>query len=195
MPITFLFACLFFFGIILAVLLIPVSIVLFVLKKRKTALFVFLIPVCLLIYSVGMPLVIFGSIWVHDVTINVQPTRIFITTFGFKPDGQTEILETYVKSGLDFGTTLIKFKTTRETIDKIAQNKFHPITSGTFQEKLSYRHNFPEHVRQWFTPGYNKPNLFYVAEPFNNSFSNVNEAILCYNEETGIAYFKWVGLD
>lgn len=195
MPITFLFVCLFFFGIILAVFLIPVSIILLVFKEKKAALLVFLLPVCLLLFSVLMPLIIFGSIGFHNLKMNVRPIHTFNTTFGFLPNEQTEILGSYVNNGLDFGTTLIKFKTTRETIDKIVQKKFHPITSETFQEKLSYRNNFPEHVREWFKPDLEKSNLFYLTEPFQNTFSNVNEAILCYDEETGIAYFKWVGLD
>jgi hypothetical protein len=195
-PVTLVFIFLFFFGIILTALLIPTSIVLFVLTKKKKALLVLLLPVCLLIFSVCMPLFIFGCIWIHDVALNMQPTRTFNATFGFKPDKQTEILETYVKNGLDYKTTLIKFRTTEGTIDKIVQNRFEPVSSETFQEKYrSNRHNLPNHVQGWFTPDYDKPNLCYLAEPFDNSFSNVNAAILCYNEQTQIAYFHWIGLD
>jgi len=196
MPITFIFACLFIFGIMLAALLIPVSIVLFVLKKRKIALLVFLLPVCLLIFSVCMPILIFGRIWINDLTMNMRPTHTFSVTFGFKPNKQTEVLETYVENGLDYGTALIKFRTAKDTIDKIVQNRFNPITSETFQKKYSSsRHNLPAHVQEWFNPDYNKPNLFYLAEPFNNSFITVYKAILCYNEETEVAYFHWIGLD
>ena len=196
MPITFIFAGLFFLGIILAVLLVPVSIVLLLLKMKKTALFIFLFPVSLLVFSVGMTLFIFGHMWIHDFKMNMQPTHIFNATFGFKPDEQTEVLEAYIKSGLDYETTLIKFRTTKDTIDKIIRDRFNTIPLETFKKKYSSnRHNLPDRVRAWFTPSYQKPNLFYLAEPFNNSFSNVNEAILCYNEETGIAYFHWIGLD
>ena len=196
MPITFIFAGLFFLGIILAVLLVPVSVVLLVLKMKKTALFIFLFPVGLLGFSVGMTLFIFVHMWIHDFKMNMQPKSIFNATFGFKLDEQTEVLEAYIKSGLDYETTLIKFRTTKDTIDKIIHDKFNTIPLETFKKKYdSNRHNLPDRVRAWFTPGYEKPNLIYFAEPFNNSFSNVNEAILCYNEETGIAYFHWIGLD
>ena len=101
MPITFIFAALFFLGITLAVPLIPVSIVLLALKKIKTALLIFLIPVGLIVFSVGMTLFIFGHMWIYDFKMNMQPTRIFNATFGFKPDEQTKVLEAYIKSGLD----------------------------------------------------------------------------------------------
>ena len=204
MPFTFIFAVLFILGIILAALLIPVSIVLFVflfvLKKKKTALFVFLfvflLPVWLLFFSVFMPLYISGHMWINDLTISRLPTYVFITKFGFNPDEQTEVLEAYVASGFDSERTLIKFRTTKETIDKIVHDKFNAIPSETLKGiHVVNRSNLPERVQAWFTPSYEKPNQFYLAEPFDNSFSNVNEAILCYNEETGIAYFQWIGFD
>jgi hypothetical protein len=196
MPITFIFAALFFLGIILAVVLVPVSIILLILKMKKAALCVFLFPVGILAFSVGMTLFIFGHMYLHNFKLNLQPSRIFNDTFGFKPDKQTEILEAYTEHGLDYETTLIKFRTTKDTIDKIVRDRFDAVPSETFKKKYgANRHNLPGHVRAWFTPDYEKPNLFYLAEPFNNSFSNVNEAILCYNEETGIAYFHWSGLD
>jgi len=196
MPITFIFAGLFFLGIILAVPLILLSIVLFIIKKKKIALIIFMIPVGLLVFSVGMTLLVFGRIWVNDFKMNMQPTHIFNATFGFEPGEQTEVLEAYIKNGLDYETTLIKFRTTKDTIDKIIRERFNTIPLETFEKKYSSnRHNLPGRVRAWFTPSSEKPNLFYLAEPFNNSFSNVNEAILCYNDETGIAYFHWIGLD
>ena len=196
MPITFLFAFLFFLAIILAVLLIPISAVLFVLKMKKAALFVFLFPVCLLVFSICMTLFIFGSIWIHDFKVNIQPTRIYKTTFGLKPDKQTEVLETYVNSGLDYQNTFIKFRTTKDIIDKIVQNRFNAISSETFKEKhMINSFKLPGRVHEWFAPDYEKTNLFYIAEPFNNSFSAGNKAVLCYNEETGIAYFYWRGID
>jgi hypothetical protein len=196
MPITFIFAVLFFLGIIFAVLLVPASIVLLVLKKKKTALLIFLLPVCLLVFSIGMPLLIFGRIWIHDFTMNIQPKHTFNSTFGFRPDEHTEVLEVYVKNGLDYETTLIKFRTTKDTIYKIIHDRFTTVTLETFKEKYSSnRDNLPDSVQAWFAPSYEKPNLFYLAEPFDNSFSNVNEAILCYNEETRIAYFHWIGCD
>ncbi len=149
-----------------------------------------------MVFSVGMTLFIFGSMCLHGFKMNVQPKRIFNTTFGFKPGEQTEVLEAYIKSGLDYETTLIEFRTTKDTIDKIVRDRFNAVPLETFKKKyVANRHNLPGHVRAWFTPGFEKPNLFYLAEPFNNSFTNVNEAILCYNEETGIAYFHWSGLD
>jgi hypothetical protein len=196
MPITFIFAALFFLGIILAVVLVPVSIILLILKMKKAALCVFLFPVGILAFSVGMTLFIFGHMYLHNFKLNLQPSRIFNDTFGFKPDKQTEILEAYTEHGLDYETTLIKFRTTKDTIDKIVRDRFDAVPSETFKKKYgANRHNLLGRVRAWFSPSYEKPNLFYIAEPFNNSFSNVNEAILCYNEETGIAYFHWSGLD
>jgi len=148
-----------------------------------------------LLFSIGMTLFIFVSIWIHDFTVNLQPVRIFNTTFGFKPDRQTEVLETYVSSGPDSQETFIKFRTTKDTIDKIVQNRFNAIPSETFKEKhIVNSSNLPERVQEWFAPDYKKPNLFYIAEPFNNSFSR-NKAILCYNEETEITYFYWRGID
>jgi len=196
MPITFIFAGFLLLGIILAVPLIPLSIVLFIIKKKKTALVIFMIPVGLLVIYVGMNLLLFGLIWVHDFKMNMQPTRIFNSMFGFEPGEQTEVLEAYVENGLDYETTLIKFRTTKDTIDKIIHDRFNTIPLETFKKKYSSNsHDLPGRVRAWFTPSSEKPNLFYLAEPFNNLFGNVNEAILCYNEETGIAYFHWIGLD
>ena len=196
MPITFIFACLFQLGIILAVPLIPVSIILLILKMKKAALCVFLLPVGILAFSVGMTLFIFGLMYLHNFKLNLQPSRIFNDTFGFKPDKQTEILEAYTEHGLDYETTSVKFRTTKDTIDRIVRDGFNPISAETFERKCdSNRRRLPARIRAWFTPSYEKPNFFYLAEPFNNTFSTANEAILSYNEETGIAYFHWMGAD
>jgi hypothetical protein len=196
MPITFIFACLFYLGIILAVPLIPASIILFILKMKKTALCVFLFPVGILAFSVSMTLLTFGLMYLHNFKLNLQPSRIFNDTFGFQPDKQTEILEAYTEHGLDYEKASIKFKTTKETIDKIARDRFNTAPLETFKKKCdSNRRSLPPRIRAWFTPGYEKPNLFYLAEPFNNTFSTANEAVLCYNEQTGIAYFHWAGCD
>ncbi len=196
MPITFIFAGLLFLGIILAVSLIPVSIVLLILKKKMMALMLFIIPVSLIVISISLTLLIFSRIWLNDFIVNLQPSHIFKATFGLSPDAQTEVLQAYTKSGLDYETTVIKFKSTKEIVDKITNCKFCKADRETFMRIYKSKHNnLPDHVREWFTPTSDSPNLFYIAEPYNNSFGTVNEAILCYNEDSGIAYFHWVGLD
>jgi hypothetical protein len=57
------------------------------------------------------------------------------------------------------------------------------------------RITFPNAVRLWSLPAVENADCFYLAKPFDHSFSMVNEAILCYSEKTGIACFHWSGVD
>ena len=66
------------------------------------------------------------------------------------------------------------------------------IELGAF---IAEANHLPEQVRSWFLPSVAQADGFYVAEPFDDSFSTFNRAILCYSEKTGIACFYWSGLD
>ena len=81
-------------------------------------------------------------------------------------------------------------------IDRICAGKFALSNRQTCERAYKDNaDNLPDRVRSWSLPAVENADRFYLAKPFDASFSLVNEAILCYSEKTGIACFHWSGMD
>ena len=88
------------------------------------------------------------------------------------------------------------FRAPKDVIDRICAGKFalsdRKTCTGAYQDNA---HNLPDRVQLWARPAVENADRFYLAKPFDDSFSLVNEAILCYSEETGVGCFHWSGMD
>jgi hypothetical protein len=127
--------------------------------------------------------------------ISARPNLLFRQTFGFQPPAQTRVLEAYHKGGMDYATTVMEFTATMDTIDRITAHNFAAIDRTTFLSSYQGNaHNLPRRVQSWFLSLQEDPKRFYMARQFGGAFGH-SEAILCYDEQTGLAHFHWVGLD
>jgi len=196
MPITFVLVCLFFLGLVSLVPAAPITLILFICKRRLHALVALSIPAGMMVLSVLLIVMLFVTEELHSRVTSAQPNRLFETTFGFKPDPQTQVLASYHRMGMDSATTAMEFRTTSTVIERIVAGRFALANRETFVRAYGGdRSNLAEQVRSWFLPTVEQADHFYIATPFDDSFSTHNEAILCYSEKTGIACFHWLGID
>ncbi len=195
MPITCMFAFLAMLGVFLLVPAVPVCVILLVSRKKKPALVVLGVPVGLIALSVLWTLLIFAGAELQSRILSARPRVLFKVTFGFKPSAETRVLEAYHHGVMDYATTVMKFRTTRETVDRITARHFIRCDRTTFVQAYGGNSdNLPQRVRSWFLPPEEQADLFFIANAFRASYAH-SEAVLCYDEKTQIAYFHWVGLD
>lgn len=196
MPITFVLVCLCLLGFLLLVPAVPVSLILLACKRKWCSLVVLCIPGAMIAMSVLLTVTVFVGEELHSRVASAQPNRLFETTFGFKPDPQTHVLAAHHRTGMDSATTTMEFRTTPAVIEKIVAGKFVLADRETFvRTHGGDRNNLPERVRSYLLPTVEDAYRFYIAKPFDKSFTTANEAILCYDEKTGIACFHWMGVD
>ena len=195
MPITFVFMLFAFLG---AVLLVPAAVaspILWAAGKKRHALVVVSIPIGMIAVSALLTMWVFVMAELDSRIASARPNHLFKVTFGFKPPAQTRILEAYHKTLMDYGTTVMKFSTTGDVIDKIVARSF--VLSDRKALVSAYTgnsHNLPKRVQSWFSLPDTPTGSFYVANPFDNSFA-YSEAVLWYDDQTQIACFHWVGAD
>lgn len=193
MPITFILVGLGFLGLLLFVPAVPISVVLLAARKKLAALIVFCIPCGVIVLSIALIAMVFAAAKLHSFTMSARPNRLFAVTFGFKPPPQTSVLEAQHRSVMDHGTTAMKFQTTPDVIERIVARGFVPGDRDSFMRMLR-SNDLPQHIQRWFLPEVQQTDHFYVTKAFERSFA-ISEAVLCYNEKTGIACFHWVGMD
>lgn len=196
MPITCLFSCLGVFGLLLLVPAVPTSVVLLARKKKRKALTVLCIPGGMIALAVLLPLVLFVLAERHNRLMSAQPDRLFEMTFAFWPPSQTEVLEGYYELAVDSLEKDLQFRAPRDVIDRICGRRFIACDRKTFVTAYGGEWNhLPDKVRSWFLPAVEQADCFYIAEPFDDSFCTYNRALLCYNRQTGVACFHWMGGD
>ncbi|MCU0918527.1 MAG: hypothetical protein MUC88_28800 [Planctomycetes bacterium] len=194
MPITALFSCCALFGVLLLIPLAPASVTLLLMKKKRAALAALCVPVGMIALSVLVTVLVFAAAQRHSRIMSGDPQRLFEVTFGFSTPPGTSVVEAHHESIMDYGTTVLRFRTTQEVINLIASHNFARIDKETFLRAYqSNDHNLPDDVRSWFLPA-GEADQFYLATEFDTSFGT-SEAALCYCEMTQTAYFHWVGVD
>jgi len=193
MPITFLFTCMMFFALSLLIPVLPFSLILFGLGRRRAAMTLLGIPVGMIALSALCTISVFVMMWQYGVRMSQDPDRLFEDTFGFWPRNKTEALEAYCGPGLDSECRALKFRAPSAVITEICGKRFTSTDRETFIS--AYPKDLPDRVASWFLPCVEQGDHFYIAKPFDGSFSTWNQAILCYNEKTGIACFYWLGAD
>jgi hypothetical protein len=195
MPITALFSCCAFLGVLLLIPAVPVSVALLLSNRKRKALALLCVPVGMIVLSGLLTFLVFAGAERHSRIMSEHPEYLFRVTFCFPPPPETSVLEAYHYSVMDFATTVMKFRTTRDVIDRIIGHQFRRSERAAFVLECGYdEHNLPSHVRSWFLPAAEEADQFYTASPFGESFART-KAVLAYNEKTQIAYFHWVGVD
>jgi hypothetical protein len=90
----------------------------------------------------------------------------------------------------------MKFRAPPDAIERMCRGRFTPSDRETFVRAYGREWNdLPESVRSWFLPAVERADHFYTAKPFDRSYTTHNEAVLCYDEKTGMACFHWLGID
>ena len=196
MPITFLFVCMVSLGVILLVPILPISLVLLGCRRRWAAFVLLGIPVGMIGLSICLTILVFVMMWFYGMRRSSNLPSLFEDTFGFAPPTQTEVLAGHAELGMDWEETTLRFRAPREIIDRITTGRFTAIDRATFVQMYEDEgRDLPRRVQAWFLPVDAEADCFYVAQPFDRSVTTHNEAILCYNENTGIACFHWMGLN
>jgi hypothetical protein len=196
MPITFVFSCFALFGLLLLVPAVPIAVVCLARKKKRKALTVLCIPGGMIALAVLLPLVLFVLAERHNRLMSAQPDRLFEMTFAFWPPSQAEVLEGYYELAVDSLEKDLQFRAPQEVIDRICGQRFIACDRGTFVTAYGGEWNhLPDKVRSWFLPAVEQADCFYIAEPFDDSFRTYNRALLCYNRQTGVTCFHWMGGD
>ena len=196
MPITALCSCSVLLGLLLLIVVAPAAGVLLLAGERRAALKVLCVPASIVVMSILATALILGMMLLYGVRLSRNPARLFEITFGFTPPPGTEMLEAHAELGGDWENRVMTFRAPKDVIDRICAGRFtrsdKEICTGAYR---SDAHNLPQAVRLWSLPAIENADRFYLAKPFDHSFSTVNEAILCYSAKTGVACFHWVGLD
>ena len=196
MPITACFLIMAFLAMILLIPIVPISLILWHRGRRRIAMTLLSLPVGLIVLSALLTVLVLVAMWQYDVRMSRNSVRLFENTFGFHPTPGIEVLEGYCGSGLDSETRAMRFRAPAEAIARITSSRFVACDREVFMRAYqSSGHNLPQRVQSWFVPAAEGADRFYLARPFDKSFTTSNEAILCYQEKTGIACFHWIGLD
>lgn len=196
MPITACFLVMAFLAMILLIPIVPISLILRHRGRRRIAMTLLGLPVGLIVLSALLTVLILVTMWRYDVRMSRNPVRLFESTFGFHPTPGIEVLEGYCGSGLDSETRAMRFRAPPEAIARITSGRFVACDRGLFMKTYhSSGHNLPQRVQSWFVSAAEGADRFYLARPFDKSFTTSNEAILCYEEKGGIACFHWFGVD
>ncbi len=194
MPITACFACMSFIAVSLLIPIVPISLILLGLERRRAAVTLLGIPAAMIGLSALATIAVFVMMWLYGVRMSRLPDRLFEDTFGFSPPAETEVLEADCRLGMDWEHRAMKCLAPLAVIEKIRGKTFTSTDRETFVS--AYRaNNLPDRVASWFLPCVEQANHLYIAKPFDKSFSTWNQAVLCYNEQTGIACFHWLGAD
>jgi hypothetical protein len=187
MPITALFSCFALLGLLLLLPLAPASVILVLMNKTRAALMVLFIPVGMIGMSVLLTFLVFAAAERHSRIMSADPNYLFKATFDIPMSLEISVLEAYHDSLMDYGTTVLKFRTTQEVIDRITSRSFALGAKETFLRIYeSNEHNLPEGVRSWFLSAAAEADQFYIAPEFDASLGS-SEAVLCYGEDTRIA--------
>lgn len=195
MPVTFLFSCLGLLGLLLFVPAVPTSIALLAAKRKLPALVILCIPGAIIVLSVGLTAMVFAGARLHSLGMSARPNHLFRATFGFKPPPQTTVIEAHHETIMDYGTTVMRFQTAPDVMERIVARGFTACDRESFvREYRGNGHNLPQRIQSWFPPAVEQAHRFYIAETFDRSFG-CSRAILCYDEDARIAYFHWVGID
>ena len=194
MPITGLFSCCAFLGLLLLVPAAAISVFLLLCERKRAALAVVGVPVGMIVLSMLLTFLVFAAAERYSRIMSGDPNRLFKATFGFLLPPETAVLEAYHESIMDYGTTVMEFRTTQDVLGRIIANSFTRVDKEAFLRSYeSNAHNLPQDVRTWFLPAA-QADRFYLAVVFERSFGS-SEAVLCYEEKTQTVYFHWVGVD
>jgi len=180
-------------------LFIPAALIAWGLRNRgrpRAAAFVLGAPLGMIVLSILLTILVLVLMWLYGARLSRNPGRLFESTFGFAPPPETEFLEAYAELGMDWEDRVMMFRVSSDVVARICAGVFSRTDRTTCIEMYEANaHHLPDQVRSWSWPALEKADCFYLAKPFDDSFSVVNEAILCYSEQTGIAFVHWSGLD
>ncbi|MEN6424121.1 MAG: hypothetical protein ABFE13_02065 [Phycisphaerales bacterium] len=196
MPITVCFECMLFLGALLLIPILPIALILLGSGRRRVAITLLGLPLGMIALSVLLTVLVLVAMWHYGIRMSRNPAHLFEDTFGFEPAPEIEVLEGYCEPGLDSEMRAMKFRAPAAVLKRMCAGRFAPSNRETFVTACGGEwNNLPSRVRSWLVPAVEQADRFYIANPFDDSFSMHNEAVLCYNEPTGIACFHWVGVD
>jgi hypothetical protein len=195
MPIACVFVCLALPG---AVLLAPALVIAAVLRhggRKRLATTVTAIPLGMIGLAAVFTVLGLVAAWLYGIRMSSHPDLLFERTFHFESAPETRALNGYCDVGSDYAVTAIKFRTTREVIQRITTNRFIPSDRKTclWSHENGYS-NLPARVLTWFLPPQESSTVWYSSSEFDGTFGH-EEAILGYGEDTHTAYFYWCGVD
>jgi hypothetical protein len=194
MPMTACFACMTVLAMLSLVPILPISLFLLSTGRKRAAIKLLGLPIGVIVLSALLTAFVLVGMWHYGVRMSGNPVRLFEDTFGFEPAPEIEVLEGYCEPGIESESRVMMFRAPADVLQKICTSRFAPSDREAFvQSYRGDRNNLPDHVRWWFLPAVEQADRFYIANPFDDSFSLHNEAVLCYSEQTGVACFHWVG--
>lgn len=135
----------------------------------------------------------FVALWVVFLMVSAtQPRNVYQVSFGFpvSPD-VTQLQSSYWYFG-DTGVTYLKFKASPSTLKRILKRGLKPVAKEEFrQNSESLSGDDPP---SWWQPFAGSSNRFYSARFKNRDFSS-EEELLCYDKSSGLAHYRFVGID
>ena len=195
MPNACVFICLALPGV---VLLAPALIIAAVVRRggrKRVATAIAAIPLGMIGLAALFTILTLALSWFYGIHMSSHPDLLFKKTFQFAPPSETQVLNGYCDLGSDFGMTVLKFRTTKDVIDKIIAGRFTRSDRRTclWDHENGYS-NMPENVLSWFLPPQVSSIDWYTMKGFDGTFGH-DEAILGYDKDTQTAYFYWCGVD
>lgn len=124
-----------------------------------------------------------------DARRSSDPRELFHSYFGFEPTADVSDLEGDTSGIADYRTTIIRFKASQTTIQRI-------ISQGFEEEEKRKLDTANDPVGPAFLgERLNRSTAhYYVANHFGDTYGSTS-AYLLYDTETRDAYFHWVGVD
>lgn len=128
------------------------------------------------------------------VAVNIPgffPGHVFESSFGFAPTPDVTELKGVKSTFGDSDSAYLRFRANKQTIERIIGSRFFETDENGFRNRAASALNS---APSYWRPFEGKPTRFYETYGFNGEFGSSN-AILCYDESSGIAHFYWIGAD
>ncbi len=116
------------------------------------------------------------------------PASVFEASFGFRPPPDVKVLEGRRSVFGDSGAAYLRFRASRQTVERIVNPRFSEISRAEFVAAI----NAPETEEVRTQAG--ASTRYFRASHDDDSFAS-SQAYLSYEETTGQVYFQWSGVD
>ena len=127
-----------------------------------------------------------------DYLKSSTPQEMYEAAFDFAPSPDVSDIKSGEYGFADNSQTYLRFRASAPTIHKIVSLGFIPTTRAKAQSQgLTSGSNVPA----WWKPFDTKSTRFYIVSNRLKRFTTYEVELLCYDSQTRIAWYQYVGLD
>ncbi|HEV2801339.1 MAG TPA: hypothetical protein VGW12_12620 [Pyrinomonadaceae bacterium] len=140
-----------------------------------------------LVAAVAAILIPVVTLVAFDFARGFFPGSVFQLSFGFSPPPDVTELKGRRTIFGDAGDIYLRFKADKTTVERIISARFQEHAGSLLPDALTGTPDYWKPVRTAST-------RYFRADHFDDSFAS-SQAILIYDEATGVVHFHWSGVD